>query len=939
MSTGGRARLDHYQPTVTSTATNPTCPGLDLRARWSWAWPSSVEARRAAVVPLPDQRPVGPCWRPTEKLELPSLSQVHTRGPVDVPWYNPHIAPRPLAAVSRLPSLAHAPRPLPLPFGPAALGPRSLGEDGALPAVFDAVAVPSAVKLHHAADRSGLPTPPGSDAPSSSPDHAAFTVPPPPPPAGLSDPYAHDAYAPSGMEHAPPYLDLHPPHLAAGPPPHAPPMATASAVGHYSSFGPPPLLQPGPGAYAPTPGAFGLYAYANGVPSPQTTGHASSHGPGATSHLAAQLLPLPAMTSSAPTPSAPGAAGAGPATNPPLFDTTGQLAPPGMKPRVTATLWEDEGSLCFQVEANSICVARREGESIARARTRAPPSDRALTPADNHMINGTKLLNVAAMTRGRRDGILKSEKQRHVVKIGPMHLKGVWIPFERALEFANREKITHLLYPLFVHNIGALLYHPSNQPRPTGILSAADRRRPDGGRPPPTPQPPSALPHHHALPNGGMSGHLSGPPPPLAVGGHGARPGLDRAHTFPTPPTSAHSILGVGGADGAYGWSGPSLGGPSGHPLSVDVGLSNARSMPSTPATTPPGASLQSMTAYGHGSAYDGPRPTYAAPSPSPHPYASQGTARFGPPLPPSQYIKHEMGPPAARASGPGPEPDRTLESRSSTGLIGHGPAPDSFHPAPGEDEADHEHDAEYGHDGHAAAAAAAAAAYGSSRASYGYGGGSAVGGYPTDHAHLSPEINGSPGHHATSGRATPRTSQTSQHAWGTDYQTPPRPQAASSNLYSVMSPDQYGKSAHTSATDDGYHAQLGLAGAMPTAYAAPSQSQASSAAAPSLTLSNGTASSSKRMREMDDESGRGTSRPASRGPHGEAADLDGLKRRKTLRDDGSMSNGGGVGGSGSGSGNGNGSGSSLVANGVVDAGDASRGLNRTRSTGMPRRR
>lgn len=32
-----------------------------------------------------------------------------------------------------------------------------------------------------------------------------------------------------------------------------------------------------------------------------------------------------------------------------------------MKPRVTATLWEDEGSLCFQVEAKSVCVARREG--------------------------------------------------------------------------------------------------------------------------------------------------------------------------------------------------------------------------------------------------------------------------------------------------------------------------------------------------------------------------------------------------------------------------------------------------------------------------------------------------------------------------------------------------------------------------------------------------
>lgn len=44
------------------------------------------------------------------------------------------------------------------------------------------------------------------------------------------------------------------------------------------------------------------------------------------------------------------------------YDTTGQLAPPGAKPRVTATLWEDEGSLCYQVEAKGVCVARREGE-------------------------------------------------------------------------------------------------------------------------------------------------------------------------------------------------------------------------------------------------------------------------------------------------------------------------------------------------------------------------------------------------------------------------------------------------------------------------------------------------------------------------------------------------------------------------------------------------
>jgi enhanced filamentous growth protein 1 len=46
-----------------------------------------------------------------------------------------------------------------------------------------------------------------------------------------------------------------------------------------------------------------------------------------------------------------------------ITDPSGQSGPPGMKPRVTTTLWEDEGTLCFQVEAKGICVARREGTS------------------------------------------------------------------------------------------------------------------------------------------------------------------------------------------------------------------------------------------------------------------------------------------------------------------------------------------------------------------------------------------------------------------------------------------------------------------------------------------------------------------------------------------------------------------------------------------------
>lgn len=122
----------------------------------------------------------------------------------------------------------------------------------------------------------------------------------------------------------------------------------------------------------------------------------------------------------------------------------GQLQPPGIRPRVTTTMWEDEKTLCYQVDANNVSVVRR---------------------ADNNMINGTKLLNVAQMTRGRRDGILKLEKVRHVVKIGSMHLKGVWIPFERALAMAQREGIVDLLYPLFVRDIKRVIQ--------TGVTPAA----------------------------------------------------------------------------------------------------------------------------------------------------------------------------------------------------------------------------------------------------------------------------------------------------------------------------------------------------------------------------------------------------------------------------------------------------------------------------------
>ncbi|KAF2772503.1 apses-domain-containing protein [Teratosphaeria nubilosa] len=415
------------------------------------------------------------------------------------------------------------------------------------------------------------------------------------------------------------------------------------------------------------------------------------------------------------------------------FDTTGQIAPSGMKPRVTATLWEDEGSLCFQVEANGVCVARRE---------------------DNHMINGTKLLNVAGMTRGRRDGILKSEKTRHVVKIGPMHLKGVWIPFDRALDFANKEKITELLYPLFVHNIGALLYHPTNQARSSiGNAAMAARRpdQPDYMRTPQGTQPP-ALTHHHSLSN---PVGASMPQPPHSIAPHPAsgRPGLDRAHTFPTPPQSASSLaMGLGNAGSSY-----------------EYGGAHSGSMNSV--TTPPAHSQ--AVQYPSSQAYDS-RGMYSSAS-YPSQYGSQPSLqRYGSVQTSPGGVKNEMGPPT-RAGAENEHPD----SKPHDNYSGH-------------QEADGEHGGEYTHTSASNCVA---------RPSYNYQPNPIPGPMHSEPSHISPEMTHSP-HQNGSGRATPRTTNTY-----TGYSTPqragPLPQ---SNLNYVMS----NQDARAGAQPNGYAAPGG---------------------------------------------------------------------------------------------------------------------------------
>ncbi|KAF9738978.1 KilA-N domain-containing protein [Paraphaeosphaeria minitans] len=164
------------------------------------------------------------------------------------------------------------------------------------------------------------------------------------------------------------------------------------------------------------------------------------------------------------------------------FDHTGQLCPAGRSASVTATFWEGEGTLVFHVQWEGVAMSRRE---------------------DNHMILGTRLLNVAGRSRGTRDAILAVEKTKQIVETGPTLYLGVWyvptimsfsiflidtyrIPYERALELANQHRITEYLYPLFVHNIHAMLSHPVSRTthRSVGYLGI-------------TPSPPLIKPTRH----------------------------------------------------------------------------------------------------------------------------------------------------------------------------------------------------------------------------------------------------------------------------------------------------------------------------------------------------------------------------------------------------------------------------------------------------------
>lgn len=263
----------------------------------------------------------------TEKLDLPSISQVHR--PSDVPFYNHHASQRPLYANDRLPPL-----PLPQPHQAYSSGTSS-------PRIGSIGSSAPAGSSYTSSYTTNEPKTPSPGLPSSSLP-APLTQQSPYPPTA-SYPYAQEYSSMNTGGHDMYYQS----HLTSGQAP-PPQTVTTNVMAQYPQHQQPPLLHPGHGQYTPTQPSY-HYGYGNGLTSPQSVSQVS--GPMGQGNV----LPLPVMASNQHMQGQAYPQSSG-------FDTTGQLAPAGMKPRVTATLWEDEGSLCFQVEAKGICVARRDGK-------------------------------------------------------------------------------------------------------------------------------------------------------------------------------------------------------------------------------------------------------------------------------------------------------------------------------------------------------------------------------------------------------------------------------------------------------------------------------------------------------------------------------------------------------------------------------------------------
>lgn len=213
----------------------------------------------------------------------------------------------------------------------------------------------------------------------------------------------------------------------------------------------------------------------------------------------------------------------------------------------------------------------------------------------------------------------------------------------------------------------------------------------------------------------------------------------------------------MGNPGSSYEWGGaPVSSVQTSQPLSIDTSISTARSVPTTPASTPPGNSMQSVPHYQTSGPYDHSR-MYSTSSTSSQ-YGNQFMNRYGQ-LQPSPSLKSEMAPPARI----GHESEHGMEPKQySTHAQDHAPSSD----------AENDHDGEYTH---------SAGPYGHGRSAYGYGSNNSAPVHHDRSSHVSPDMTGSP--QKGPGRSTPRT--TANYA---GYNAPNRSQQLpSSNLYGVI--------------------------------------------------------------------------------------------------------------------------------------------------------
>ena len=208
------------------------------------------------------------------KLELPSISQVHSRGFVDGPFNQPHYT----STNERYPALPQ-------------IQPQASSSSDTSSPRGGSFSTSSAVNSNHSSNTSysssvhgghphtGLKTPSPEQTPQNG-FHPQET------PYGVNNHnYAYNPPSYNSMNHQQPYMDVHQqPHISTQG--HPVSSAPPTSLPHYSQYGPqPPILQPGPGSYSGQ-SSYGNYAY-NGVSHPQSAGH-----PGSAS-MSSQLIPQP----------------------------------------------------------------------------------------------------------------------------------------------------------------------------------------------------------------------------------------------------------------------------------------------------------------------------------------------------------------------------------------------------------------------------------------------------------------------------------------------------------------------------------------------------------------------------------------------------------------------------------------------------------------------